>query len=183
MKIIAFSMLCAVVYGVLHDQVTAHVAVEYFTIAHPPVFPTQNPFWLAIGWGVIATWWMGLILGAILALSARLGNWPRAGLRDVSRPIVLLMAISGALAMSFGFLGWAFTEMRVPGTIGLWSSEIDPGRHSRFAFAAWAHSVSYFVGAAGGLVLCSRTLVRRRALGRARQASNQAASTSSTHSG
>ena len=55
LKIVAFSVLCAVVFGILHDQVTAHVAVEYFTIAHPLVFPTEEPFWLAIGWGIIAT--------------------------------------------------------------------------------------------------------------------------------
>jgi hypothetical protein len=163
-KIIAFSVFCAVIYGVLHDQVTAHVAVEYFTIAHPPVFPTQDPFWLAMGWGVIATWWMGVILGASLAVSARMGRWPKASLRDVRRPIILLMAISGALAMSFGALGWAITDLRVPGTIDFWANEIDPSRHARFAFAAWAHSVSYLVGAIGGLMICVRILARRRAL-------------------
>ena len=54
-KIVAFCIAAAVVYGILHDQVTAHVCVEYFTIAHPPVFPTESPFWLAVGWGIIAT--------------------------------------------------------------------------------------------------------------------------------
>ncbi|RIV77594.1 hypothetical protein [Pelagerythrobacter aerophilus] len=56
-KIIGFSVIAAIIYGILHDLITAHVALEYFTIAHPPVFPTRNPMLLAFGWGVIATWW------------------------------------------------------------------------------------------------------------------------------
>lgn len=54
-KIVFFCVLAAVVYGLLHDQVTAHLCVEYFSVAHPPVFHTGSPFLLALGWGVIAT--------------------------------------------------------------------------------------------------------------------------------
>lgn len=54
-KIVSFAVLVAILYGVLHDQITAHLAVEYFTVAHAPVFPTTSPFLLALGWGVIAT--------------------------------------------------------------------------------------------------------------------------------
>jgi hypothetical protein len=31
-----------VVYGIVHDQVTARVCVEYFTVGHPPVFQTNS---------------------------------------------------------------------------------------------------------------------------------------------
>ena len=176
LKINGFSILCAVIYGILHDQVTAHVSVEYFTVAHPPVFPTVQPFWLAIGWGIIATWWVGLILGAFLALSARAGRWPKIGLKQLRRQIVLLMLISGALAMIAGVVGWALTNADVIGLFGPWADRIAPDRHAQFAFAAWAHSVSYLIGAVGGFFIVFRTLLKRRALA-------QAASTSSTNSG
>jgi hypothetical protein len=55
LKIVGFAALAAIVYGIGHDQVTAHLCVEYFTIGHPPIFPTASPFLLALGWGVIAT--------------------------------------------------------------------------------------------------------------------------------
>ena len=42
LKIIAFSVLAACVYGIAHDLVTTHVCIEYFTVAHPPVFPTAR---------------------------------------------------------------------------------------------------------------------------------------------
>ena len=62
-KIVLLSVLAAVGYGIAHDSVTAHVCVEYFSVAHPPIFGgTHSPILLALGWGVIATWWVGLPL-------------------------------------------------------------------------------------------------------------------------
>ena len=86
LKIVLFATLAAVCYGILHDQVTAHLCVEYFTIAHPPVFPTESPFWLAIGWGIIATWWVGLRLGVLLAVAARFGAKPETDPRRTAPP-------------------------------------------------------------------------------------------------
>jgi hypothetical protein len=67
-SIILLCIVAAVIYGVVHDQITARICVEYFTIGHPPVFGTDDPTLLGLGWGVIATWWVGLILGFPLAL-------------------------------------------------------------------------------------------------------------------
>jgi hypothetical protein len=52
LKIILACVAAAIIYGILHDQITARVCVEYFTIFHPPVFATQSPTLLAFGWGV-----------------------------------------------------------------------------------------------------------------------------------
>ena len=60
--IVLFSIAAAVFYGIAHDQVTVRVCLEYFTIGHPPVFKTTSPALLALGWGVLATWWVGLPL-------------------------------------------------------------------------------------------------------------------------
>ena len=38
LKIVVLCIVAAIVYGILHDQVTARVCVEYFTIGHPPIF-------------------------------------------------------------------------------------------------------------------------------------------------
>src|ERR1700742_3819758 len=95
-KIILFCLAAAIVYGILHDQVTAHLCVEYFTVAHPQVFHTQSPFLLALGWGVIATWWVGLPLGILLAAVARLGTGHRLTLSDV-RPWIVRLLIAMAV--------------------------------------------------------------------------------------
>lgn len=57
--IVLFSIAAAIFYGIAHDQITARVCVEYFTIGHLPVFKTTSPTLLALGWGVLATWWLG----------------------------------------------------------------------------------------------------------------------------
>lgn len=155
---------------------TAHVAVEYFTVAHPLVFPTESPFWLAFGWGVIATWWVGLSLGLLLAVCARVGRWPKQSFAELRKLIPILMAVSGVSAMLAGLIGLSLTFLSGPWTIGFWGDVIAPERQARFAFAAWAHSASYLTGALGGVLLAVRTFVKRRNLA-------QAASTSSTNSG
>ena len=86
MQAIAIVALCigsAVAYGILHDQVTARVCVEYFTIGHPPVFSAVSPTMLGIGWGIIATWWVGLLLGIPLAVAARAGRRTKRSARGL----------------------------------------------------------------------------------------------------
>ena len=66
MQTVAIIALCigsAVVYGIVHDQVTARVCVEYPPSAIRRIFGTDSPTLLGIGWGIIATWWVGLLLG------------------------------------------------------------------------------------------------------------------------
>ena len=43
LKIIAVFTLAAVAFGLVHDQITARVCMEYFTIAHVTIVPTQSP--------------------------------------------------------------------------------------------------------------------------------------------
>lgn len=67
LRIVALAVAAAVAYGVLHDQVTARICVEYFTIGHPLLVPSYSPTLLALAWGVVATWWVGLVGGLVLA--------------------------------------------------------------------------------------------------------------------
>ena len=41
--IIGLAICAAVVYGVLHDQVTARICIEYFTIGHPRLIDSDSP--------------------------------------------------------------------------------------------------------------------------------------------
>ena len=160
-RIVLFATFAAIVYGILHDQVTAHLCVEYFTIAHPPVFPTESPFLLALGWGVIATWWVGLPLGLGLAAAARLGTAPRLGLGDVRRPIVILMIATALAAFLAGVAGAILVAAGAAPVPGDWAAVIPPDRHAAFSAAAWAHAASYAAGAFGGLIVIGLTVRRR----------------------
>jgi len=160
-KIVLFSLAAAIVYGVLHDQVTAHLCVEYFTIAHPPVFPTQSPFFLALGWGVLATWWVGLPLGLLLASVARWGPVPRLALSDVRSWILRLLIAMAICAFVGGIVGSYLVGAGLARVPGGWAARIPPDKQVAFAADAWAHMASYGAGVLGGLILIAYALLRR----------------------
>ncbi|MDB5674982.1 MAG: hypothetical protein JWM65_1964 [Sphingomonas bacterium] len=160
-RIVLFATFAAIAYGVMHDQVTAHLCVEYFTIAHPPVFATRSPFLLALGWGVIATWWVGLPLGIALAVAARAGRAPQLGLADLRRPIVVLMVISAVAAVIAGCIGALLTATGAIYVAEPLATLIPPAKHVAFLADAWAHVASYVVGVLGGLLIIARTVRRR----------------------
>lgn len=160
-KIVFFSMGAAIVYGLVHDQVTAHICVEYFSIAHPPIFATTSPFLLGLGWGIIATWWVGLPLGLGLLVAARLGRAPRLGLAQLRRPIAKLMLVSAIAALVSGALGAFLVARRLVEVPGGWGAIIPLDKHVAFSADAWAHLASYGFGIIGGVVLIGHTAWRR----------------------
>src|SRR5215469_17942902 len=73
-KIVLLCILAAVVYGIVHDQFTAHICLEYFTVFQPQIFATRLPTLVAIGWGILATGWVGAFLGTLVAVAVRVGS-------------------------------------------------------------------------------------------------------------
>jgi hypothetical protein len=71
-KIVAFCIAAAVCYGVVHDQFTIRICLEYFTVGHVPRFQSLPTTAHAAAWGIVATWWVGLTLGILVGLSSRL---------------------------------------------------------------------------------------------------------------
>lgn len=165
LRIIGFCILAAVGYGLVHDQVTARVCVEYFSIAHPPMLVTDSAFQLALVWGVVATWWVGLILGTGLAFAARAGSAPKEGLVSIWRRVLALMLWSGVFALMAGSAGALIEATAGMGMPVMWKPYIPPEKWTAFAFDAWAHSASYAGAALGGLWVIVQTYRRRFAKG------------------
>jgi hypothetical protein len=165
-KIILFCILSAVAYGICHDQVTARVCVEYFTVGHPPIFHTESPTFLAIGWGIFATWWMGLILGVLAALASRAGSWPKFKAANLVRPIgglLIVMAIASLLAGIAGYQIAKAGGLMLPEPL---ASRILTTHHNAFFADLLAHQAAYGVGFFGGLVVCGLVLIRRWRMGK-----------------
>jgi hypothetical protein len=166
LKIVALCVAASVLYGILHDQVTARICVEYFTIGHPPVFNTESPTLLAFGWGVIATWWVGVLLGVPTALVAQLGPWPPITARTLVKPVALLMLVSACLAFGSGLLAYRSARQD---SLQLWeplASRVPAENHAAFLADAAAHSISYSAGAIGGGMIMIWTLLRRLRMSR-----------------
>lgn len=160
--IMLLTVAASVVYGEIHDQITAHICVEYFSITHPHVIDSDSPTMLAIVWGFLATWWMGVLLGVPLALAARLGREPRLSAADLVKPMTITMLSLGVVAALAGVLGWWLTHtgaIQVPREVG---SDVPPEHHTRWMGVWWTHSASYDAGALAALVLMGWVLVTRR---------------------
>jgi len=157
-------LLCiasAVCYGIVHDQITARICVEYFTIGHPPVFHTESPTLLAFGWGVIATWWVGLFLGVPLACVARLGSRQKVDAKALIKPIWILLGIMACGALIAGLLGFLLGSNDSVYLIEPMATQIPKAKQVAFLTDLWAHSASYLFGFIGGIVVIVLTGLKR----------------------
>src|SRR5262245_37898437 len=135
MRPAAIMLLCvfaAIAYGIAHDQVTARVCVEYFTVGHPPIIPTDDPTLLGVWWGLIATWWVGMILGVGLAVAATAGPRPPRTVRSLVRPVVTLLGVMAGSAAAMGVLGYVLAERGDVVLVGPLARDVPREKHSRF---------------------------------------------------
>ena len=156
LAIVGLCVAAAITYGIVHDQVTARVCVEYFTVGHPPVFATEDPTLLGIGWGIIATWWVGLFLGIPLAFAARAGSRPERTVQSLVRPVVGLLIVAALCALVAGLVGWLLAREEIVFLAGDLASRVPRERHAAFLADGFAHTTSYAIGFVGGLVVIAR---------------------------
>src|SRR5207244_6401919 len=140
--IIALAVAAAIFYGIVHDQVTARICIEYFTVGHPRLIDSDSPTVLAFFWGVVATWWIGLPLGLGLAVAARVGRRPKLKARDLIRPIGKLLAFMFIVAAVAGLIGFTTSKAGVFHLIEPLASRVPSDKHTAFLTDGWAHSGS-----------------------------------------
>lgn len=161
-KIVGICVLAATGYGIVHDQVTVRVCLEYFTVGHPPIFQPHSPTLLALGWGVLATWWVGMILGVPLAFISRFGTKPKLRAADLWRPVAILLTVMGVSSLVCGCLGYAGARMGWLWLAGPVASRVPVGNHNAYLADLWAHSGAYCGGFLGGVVIWFHAWHRRR---------------------
>ena len=150
LKITLVCVASAVIYGICHDQVTARVCVEYFTVGHASLFHTESPTLLAFAFGTVATWWVGLILGVLAALASRAGKWPKVDAAHLIRPIACLLIVMAVASLLAGITGYELAKasgLVLPEPFG---PRIPKGRHPLFFADSLAHLAAYAVGALAG---------------------------------
>lgn len=160
LAIVMASVLVCVVYGIIHDQITARICIEYFTIGHPKIlqFETSDPTLLGFVWGIAATWWVGLLLGVPLAIASRFGNYPKQTTDAILRQLLLVAAAAAVVAVLAGLVGWLAASQQWVFLVPPMSERVPADKHVAFLIDLWAHSASYLVGFIGGIVLIVKTL-------------------------
>jgi hypothetical protein len=165
LKIVVLCILAAICYGIVHDQITARICLEYFTIFHPPILSgTHSPTLLGIGWGILATWWVGAFFSVPMILAARAGSRPTLSASQLVPSIAWLLIFMAACATIFGTVGYVLAREGKIATDWLTFSALPSARH-RFMADWWAHVASYAAAFFGGTSLCVITYWKRNRLG------------------
>ncbi|MCA8984237.1 MAG: hypothetical protein KDA76_10780 [Planctomycetaceae bacterium] len=162
LAIVVLSIGACIIYGIIHDQFTARICVEYFTIGHPRIIPTEDPTILGLVWGIVATWWVGAILGVPLATISRIGSRPKKTAVSLIRPIAILFACSAMLAVLSGFIGYVAAVMGLVWLVGPIAENVPEEKHIPFLVDLWAHNASYLAGFVGGIILMTWVWRSRR---------------------
>ncbi len=120
----------------------------------------MSPTMLGIGWGIIATWWVGLLLGIPLAVAARAGRCTKRSAWSLTRPVVSLLLVMAACALLAGLVGYALGRSGAVYLSEPMASLVPRDRHAPFQADLWAHLASYLVGFVGGIVVIVRVWSR-----------------------
>lgn len=152
----------AVFYGVAHDMITAHVCVEYFTVMHPRIIDSESPVALAIAWGVVATWWAGLVAGLLVSACARIGRWPKLPPARVLGWMLRLLPVMAAGAAIAGLIGYAAAYLDLIRLIPRFRAGVGAASENRALAVGAAHIASYLFGAIGSLVIAVLALLARQ---------------------
>ncbi|MBA2113272.1 hypothetical protein [Bremerella alba] len=160
--IVGLSIVMCVVYGVVHDQITARICVEYFTIGHKPILGgTEDPTVLGLAWGFLATWWVGAMLGIPLAFVSQTGSLVKKSAKDLIHPMLVLMAGTAALAAIAGVTCYVLTTGDMIHLAGGFEHVIASDKQDAFLIDLWIHNASYAGGFLGGAILMVWVVVDR----------------------
>jgi hypothetical protein len=155
-KIILLSTVAAIAYGIVHDQITARLCVEYFTIGHPPLFHTTSPTVLGLCWGITATFGVGAVLGVFLALVSQSEGPPPVPVLHLFKSVLGLLAVMATSASLAGVLGFELSRSSIICIPAGFAEAVPPSQHDRFMAVWFVHGASYLIGLLGASFIILR---------------------------
>lgn len=177
-KIFGLAVGSVFAYGILNDQITARICLEYFTKGFHesmllgwtgPILSTVRNMLLAykgsativgIIWGVIATFSIAIIAGIVITFFSRLLKWPKLNVSDLKYPMMNAMGITGIGALAGGIVG--YHKAAVHGVARMWANaNVASGNLVGWQVCAYAHSAAYLVGPIAIVGLCAWIVYRR----------------------
>jgi len=184
-KIIGLSVLVAVTYGIIHDQITARMSPKYFTSWAVPhhkevsnalgLSPGTSPTIVGLVYGIIATWFVGAILGTTAASCARVGDkLPKLVAKDLIKPMLAHLIFTGVCAFLAGNCAVATEEeLKHEFHEGLnykshnelpyivYYTPMTLQELKDFKRVSYAHSTSYLTGVLNEIVLMAWIIKKR----------------------
>jgi nucleoside phosphorylase len=161
-KIIVLSIIVAASYGIINDLVTANVCIEFFAL-FPIDVKSTNPVVIAIVFGVLSTWWVGLLLGTVAAILARMGSGPKLNAVDLLVPLLVLLTVVGVAAFLVGYAVYSLVgeEALMNPEIQEALSVIPPEKRRAGLAVNAAHTSAYIVGFVGAIIVWFGIILKR----------------------
>ena len=189
-KIVGASTLASVFYNVVHDQITAHVCLPYFTQGfHKNLLESfkgpilgrcrsvseqypNSPTIQGLIWQPTKSW-VGLPLGILIGAASRLGPWPKVGVNELIKPLAVTMGGVGLASLAGGIYGYISrrqwfeeTKKRIKGlgitTFNQWPIRGVPISDGlRWEAVLSAKMAAYAAGKIGALGLAAYVLYKR----------------------
>jgi hypothetical protein len=155
-------ILLAGIYGIIHDQITYSISTEYFTKFkyrqfgfEPSLFGGHRETVAVIGF--LATWWTGLIIGVIIALTGLIYR-DHITMRIALQKATLLIF---CFAVVMGLFGFLYGKFKLTKTGVDWWLPEDLVDSNAFIIVGSIHNFSY-LGGLIGLIAGVYYLVKRR---------------------
>lgn len=137
--------------GIGLDLVTANIAVEYFSIHHPKIIDSENPWVLAVCWGIAAAWWFGLIAGLVVA---SVNQWRKQPLPPVR---ILKWNAIACVILWVIMLAILISVMAISSLIPIDKRPVTFESDRRLVAVAMAHQYEYLLGGAAMLAIALMT--------------------------
>jgi hypothetical protein len=153
LKIVLAATLGSVIYGLIQDQITMRICLEYFTVGHPRIVESSDPTILALAWGVVATWWFGALLGLVLAGAARFGSSPSVRYRAILPGLLRVLTWTAAIASVSGLVGYLLVRAGIIWLTNSLAAAVPPEHHTAFLVDGAIHLGAYVTALVGGLRL------------------------------
>ncbi len=139
----------AALYGAVHNQLSYTVAPGYFHEFKFLQFRLPPDAWTRVGasWiGVLASWWMGLILAVPIFCAALFVKGDSAFIRAFLTATIIVL--STTLVIGLGALAMAYMTF-TPDNLPWWMDGWDVSNPVAFARAGQMHNFSYLGGLIG----------------------------------
>lgn len=161
----------AAVFGALHDQLSYTVSAEYFTRFKFIQFAfwgvdTMPPRLGAAVVGIIATWWVGLLAGIIVAAAGFRHRHPTAMRRATWRAYRVLASCAVAAGLAGLVLGWLVFGPNEHAPYVDWWRPAGLVSPRRFYAVGMMHNGSYLGGVVGTVAALVSQWQSARALAR-----------------
>lgn len=150
------SILLASIFGIIHDQITYTISPEYYTKFKFVQFDLvdlnrklqlEHRFLVTLV-GIFATWWTGLIIGAMLGFIGLFTPTIRQAIRMTFQNLMIIFLTTAF----FSVLGFVFAKVFPPEILYEWFESYSITDSKSFMTVGYIHNASY-IGGLVGLIL------------------------------